>query len=175
MFFSVVTVTKDRPELFKQVLSDLENQAFSHDEFEHVIVDGSSDENYAKMQEIVNATTINARLIQRPRNCKLVTARNIGIKESRGDWLVLISDDVRIPPDYLQIAEERINANPDICGIEGAITTNNTSPLVHSASNQKGSLSRKYVGYLSANMVLRRQLLVDLGGFDESLPLAHPF
>jgi GT2 family glycosyltransferase len=152
---------------------DLEQQVFPREDFEFVVIVGSNDEIFPKVKEIIDAAEINIRFVRRP-NIGVAAARSLGIQEATGEWVGFVSDDCRVPPDWLQSAGDHIDANPKICGIEGALTTDIDSPFYHVAVNQKGEYSKKYVGYLTANMFYRRDVLVQVGGFDETLPTKHP-
>lgn len=110
-------------------------------------------------------------------------ARNLGIKNASGDWILFLDDDVSFEPDlldkYLSVFSELAF---DACN--GSVITPKESitdiPIPENESRFIGlwsSLSsyRSYsgsiriVGTCSANLLVRKSVLVDIGGFDERL------
>lgn len=53
------------------------------------------------------------------RNLGFAKANNLGVRESSGDWIVLLNSDARLKPDTLKYALEYARAHPE-CGVLGA-------------------------------------------------------
>ena len=173
MFISIIIPTKNRPILVTKVLADLAKQEFPRDHFEVLLIDdGSTKENLIKLRELLKPLELDFHFISKERGEGPAKARNLGISRARGEWIAFTDDDVEIPPYWLKNACERIVQNPDILGIEGAITSDIIHPLYHYTQNMKGPYSKKYEGYLTANMFFRKSTLVSIGGFDETFPRA---
>ncbi len=173
MFISVIIPTKDRPTLVAKVLSGVAKQDFPRDSFEVIVIDdGSTKENQAKLQDFAKTLTLRIHIYSKDRGEGPAKARNLGISYAKGEWIAFTDDDVEIPPQWLKNAHDRIVQNSEIVGIEGPITTDINDPLYHSTQNVKGERSKKFEGYLTANMFYRKSTLVSIGGFDETFPSA---
>jgi len=173
MFISVIIPTKDRPTLLERVLSGLVKQDFPRDSFEVIIIDdGSTKENQAKLQDLAKNLALDIHTYSKDRSEGPAKARNLGVSYAKGEWIAFTDDDVEIPPNWLRIAHDSIGQNPNIVGIEGSISTDIIHPLYHSTQNVKGKYSKRFEGYLTANMFYRKSTLVSIGGFDETFPWA---
>ena len=109
----------------------------------------------------------------------LTRARNIGIREARGTFLVFIDDDVRIEtPAFLKAHVVGLR-RPGIGGVGGRIMTPGLPPLTVSRNiGDLGFFGTREPGFGSdwsgptatvrgCNMSFRRDLLQMIGGFDE--------
>ena len=89
----------------------------SHRNFEIIVVDdGSTD----RPQDIV-ASYSGARCITQA-NQGLATARNVGMRASRGGYLVFLDADDRLLPEALTVGLEELNANPECAFVYGDCT-----------------------------------------------------
>ena len=97
MTVSVVIPHRNRAALLEQALASLDRQELSPGvDLDVVVVDnGSMDESH----EV--AASHGARTVQLGRNLGVSRALNRGIEESRGEWVVLLNNDVRLAPDWL--------------------------------------------------------------------------
>jgi glycosyltransferase involved in cell wall biosynthesis len=68
-----------------------------------LVDDGSSDGTAEYLRRVQDPRL---RVIVQPRNLGLPRARNRGIEESRGEWILFGEDDVRLPRDYATILHE---------------------------------------------------------------------
>ncbi len=111
-FFSIVIPVYNRSEIFEQRLTYLLKQDFT--DFEVVIVDdGSSDLLAEKLKSILTEFP-NVRII-RQINSERGAARNNGIRNSNGEYVVLFDSDDFMHHDHLSKLREGItqNINPD--------------------------------------------------------------
>jgi len=101
-------------------------------------------------------------------------ARNRGARQAMGDILVFIDSDVVVHPDTLQKIERILTAEPDISALFGSYDAD--SPANGVVTRYK-NLLHHYVHQHSAREVctfwagcgaIRRDVFLDVGGFDES-------
>jgi glycosyltransferase involved in cell wall biosynthesis len=95
-FVSVVIPTLNRYRYLKAVLKDLEVQDYSN--FEVIIVDQSDDFNMSFYKDF----KLNFKIINQKEKA-LWLARNTAIKASKGEWIALSEDDVRIGSDWIRM------------------------------------------------------------------------
>jgi len=93
---SVIIPTLNRYDYLRSVLKDLEAQDYSN--FEVIVVDQSDDFNAEFYQDF----ELNFQIINQKEKA-LWLARNTAIKTSKGEWIALSEDDVRIAPDWIRM------------------------------------------------------------------------
>lgn len=94
-------------------------------------------------------------------------ARNAGIAAARAPVVLFTDDDTEPEPGWLDAAVEYLHEHPDHVGVEGVVTSPPWDPL------HEYSISTEAPGaYLTCNIAFRRDVLRDIGGFDdESFPM----
>lgn len=93
---SIIIPTLNRYDYLKAVLKDLEAQDYSN--FEVIVVDQSDDFNKGFYDDF----DLNFHIINQKEKA-LWLARNSAIKASKGEWVALSEDDVRIEPDWIRM------------------------------------------------------------------------
>lgn len=163
MDYSVIIATYNRKGLLLRTLEALARQSLAAERFEVIVIDdGSTDgtaESLARMQ------SQQLRVISQA-NRGPAAARNRGIQEARGSWVVMTDDDTIPGDDWLAQVEKAVKDHPNWVGVEGATICSDPDPLGHWVENLRGGQ------YITANMAYARDLLLELGGLDESFP--HP-
>ncbi len=95
--------------------------------------------------------------------------RNVGAKNTNGEWLVFIDDDCLPDKNLLQTYQQAIAKHPDLLVFEGCIKPDREQQSLAEESpiNETG-------GHLwSCNFMISKNLfLKDLNGFDENFPYA---
>ena len=160
MDFSVIIATYNRRELLLRAIQALRAQTLDPDRFEIIVVDdGSTDGTAAALQGS------GAQVFSQP-NRGPAAARNLGLQQARGRWVVMTDDDTIPSPRWLESVEQAIGRHPDWIGVEGRTVCPDPDPLGHWVENLRGRQ------YITANMAYRRDVLLQLGGLDEAFP--HP-
>lgn len=92
-FVSIIVSTYDRKELLEKCIYSLFDQLYPRDRFEILIIDGGSKDGTDDLiKELIKTTQYNFRLIKQTGQ-GLSDARNIGIRESKGEIIAFIDDD----------------------------------------------------------------------------------
>jgi histidinol-phosphate phosphatase family protein len=98
-------------------------------------------------------------------------ARNRGWRQSRADWVVFLDDDVVPDLDWLERLASDLDVPADVAGSAGRIHVplpSDWPPTDWERSVQGLETAR----YATADMAYRREVLVEVGGFDERFPRA---
>lgn len=152
MKFSVIVPTLDRPASLQRLLAALAEQTWR--DFEVVIVDQSAEPIELPSLELpVRYTRIDAR---GPGN-----ARNVGIGLATGDVAAFTDDDCEPDPTWLACASERLT--DEVAGFEGLVISDQVDHSRYRVVTNRGFVG---VGFMTANLFVRRSVLEAIGGFD---------
>lgn len=174
---SVVIATYNRPDALRQTLADLAAQTRLADEV--IVVDQSRDEQGRPLDQGAALPALPGLryLGQSPPNAQ--RARNQAIREARGDLLVFVDDDVRMPPDFIANHLNTYQDRPEIDGVAGQVLepgqapTRMLPPQFRWPHNGWMFLPLNYaepcaaVNWPSCNGSVRRHAALAIGGFDE--------
>ena len=168
---SVVVATHQRAVRLSSLLDALEQQTLPREKFEVVVVDdGSTDDTPRVLEEAVASRPLDLRVVRREAAGGPATARNAGWKVARGGIVAFTDDDCRPTPGWL---EALLDAG---AGRPGRIVQGRTGPDP-AESERLGPFARtvEVSGpspyFQTCNIAYPRDLLEELGGFDESFPV----
>ncbi|HZU60020.1 MAG TPA: glycosyltransferase family A protein [Solirubrobacteraceae bacterium] len=164
----MVIPTRDRPRELERALSVVRGQRDI--ELETVIVDDGS-RVPVKLPGGEDSTT---RVIRLERSLGVAAARNRGVAAARGEWIAFLDDDDIWSPERLRLLWETANASPAEIVTSGTAKLDDRGRILsvrslpEPANIRRALRSINVLGGPSAVM-LRRQLIDRVGGFDESL------
>lgn len=164
---SVAVATRGRPERLARLLDSLESQALPHDSFEILVaVDGPDPVTEALLSERALAFRAPLRFVVLDRSRGPAAARNAAWRMGTAPLVAFTDDDCEAAPSWLEALVAASRAHP------GAAIQGPTIPNPADAANG-GPFSRtqRIEGpthwYQTCNMAYPRELLEQLGGFDE--------
>jgi glycosyltransferase involved in cell wall biosynthesis len=173
---SVVIPCYNQAHFLGEAIESVLAQSYPH--FEIVVVDDGSTDDTSEV-----AARYQAVRLVRQENQGLAAARNSGIRESEGGYLVFLDADDRLLPGALEVGVEHLNAHPECAFVFGRcrFVTSDGSPLWES------QLSRAIEGdhyvellqgnYISnpATVIYRRSVFESVGDFDTSISPAADY
>ncbi len=118
MKFSIIVPAYKSEKFIARCLESLVTQDFPAEDFEIIVVDDCSPDNqndivYSFITKFSSRNNI-IRLIKHPENRRQGGARNTGIAEAKGDWILFVdSDDFWTHNKVLQFFALIVNNNPD--------------------------------------------------------------
>jgi glycosyltransferase involved in cell wall biosynthesis len=176
MKFSIIIPTRHRPAALRACLRSIAALDYPRSEFEVLVVDDGGGVPRDVEQEF--APTINLRLVGQP-HMGPATARNRGMQLARGEYLAFTDDDCLVAPGWLSALERALQAHPR--ALVGGATCNAPDSSIYAVASQN-IIDFLYEYYASArsltrffasnNLGVRRDLLLSVGGFDETFPRA---
>lgn len=178
-FVSVIIPNYNGEEVIEDCLSSV--YATDYPNFEVILVDDASKDNSIS---IIRKAFSNTTIIQNNRNQGFVRAVNRGIKESKGEIVILLNMDTVVKKSWLSelvkvlMSNERIGIvgskilDPDEKTVQhagGIINSNGLSIHIGKGEIDVGQYDRlKEVDYVcGASMGFRKRLLEEIGYFDE--------
>ena len=182
---SVVIPTRNRPQRIMACLAALAAQTYDHDRFEVIVVDDGSDASLAPTV-VPFRERMRLELIEQS-NAGPARARNVGAARAAGALLAFTDDDCEPQEDWLAALRAHSQARPD-CAIGGhtvnALPKNACSTAsqllvdylyeyhsrAHSRDPDRAPAAPPF--FTSNNLAVPASVFRDIGGFDESFPLA---
>src|SRR5262249_19547313 len=151
----------------------------TYQDFELIVVDDASSDN--TVQVVAEFTDERIKLIRHELNKGGSAARNTGIRASNSNFIAFLDDDDEWLPEKLsKQAKILLSSPPDVCGVYcGYISVSKGELQGEYHPTKKGNLSkdllaRNCVGSASA-VLLKRECLIKVGLFDESLPCSQDY
>jgi len=179
MVVSIVVCTRDRTEKLSQCLAAL-RQIDTSVAWEVVVVDNGTTRASAELMRSAEACgDLELRVVVEPVG-GLGRARNLGWREARGDVVAFVDDDCRVTPSFVDdvavaFADERIGF------VAGRILRANRRDLkvtIEERTRARAFDPQRFIAAGSvhgANLAIRREVLVAIGGFDPNLGAGTPF
>jgi glycosyltransferase involved in cell wall biosynthesis len=167
MRFSLIVATLGRSSEIGALLESLLAQ--TRDDLEVIIVDQNADDRVAPVLKPYAAHLPITHLRSTIRNAN--HARNLGLRQARGEIVTFPDDDCLYPPGVLTRVDAAFRAAPSL----GVLTGPAASPEGGLGSGrwreESGAidLSNVWTSVIEFNLFLPRQLMLALGGFDERL------
>ena len=161
--FSVV-IPMYRGDYIKYLFDRLNGQTFR--DFEVIVVD-SGEERGDRLYEISN---FKLKYIFN-KNAGAAKARNIGIKYARGEIIAFTDDDCQPDSEWLENAKKHFDKYKS-AGLEGLIYTDE-SKLGDNRYRIVTNKGFNGIGFMTANLFIRHDIITKIGGFDERFDKPH--
>jgi GT2 family glycosyltransferase len=175
---SVVLATYNRGPLLERLLGNLGQQTFPADQLEVIVVDDGSAQPVAPQLAALKTPYRLTLLAQK--NAGAAAARHHGVTKARGEILVILDDDMQLPPEFLaeHLKFHRPGQATAVFGRYRADPNIERMPLFErwyadkwedwSAGYARGEKPRGN-GLCTGNVSMRRADYLEVGGFDLSL------
>jgi GT2 family glycosyltransferase len=167
-FASVVICTYNRARLLERALHSLARQTLLPEHFEVIVVDDGSVDNTAGVCDKMRSRMPNLKYISTGNHISLSHARNIGIGEASGNYLLFTDDDCIAAEDWVGCMIAALD-RMEIAAGAVANTAKNYFTLSHNIAQFHAFMPGGKAGPIKfiagANMGFRRSVLEELGGF----------
>lgn len=176
---SVVIPTRNRLPLLKEAVSSVVSQSFV--DWEAIVVDDcSTDSTWSWLSE-VNDTRF--RSIRLDDHSERSAARNRGLQEARGEFVLFLDDDDKLMPHALQYLLHWFNRHPDVVAVVGARRDFDerghrrrcSHPVVPIRKLMWKEAILMGFGPQFAQCAIRSETIRDLGGWDPTLVVAEDY
>jgi len=182
---SIVVATYNRKDKLKKCLNALENQTYPKEDYEIIIVDdGSTDGTYEFLKE--KQKEIKNLRIFRQNNKGPAAARNLGVKNAKGEIIFFTDDDVIVPNNWIEEFLKVFEKYPEVVAVGGYIEASEEmikknifakyesymSRLVYNMPNELYVGGFETFGVVTCNAAYKKKVIEEVGYFDETFPVA---
>ena len=164
---SVIVPTYNRLRLLRGQVNALLNQTVDTETYEVLIVNDGSSDGTKKYLEKIQKEHDNFHVFHN-QNGGPARARNTALGVAKGRIIAFTDDDCEVQNDWLETILEEFKVG--LVGLQGLTYTDreNVTPLTHQIDNESGHNSVP-----TCNAAYLRDLLYQIGGFDETFPYPH--
>lgn len=179
---SVIIPTYNNSQYIVEALNSVLLQTYR--DFEVIIVDdGSTDNTYKNITGIITAHPNLLKYIYQE-NRGLPSARNIGIKNSCGEYIALLDSDDAWLTNKLEQTINNLEENSEISMVYSDMyLVNRQGDILHKWLQTKNNFCEGYIYnqlikenfIIPSSVVIRRRLLDEVGYFDENITYAEDY
>ncbi len=171
MILSIIIPIYNGSATISTTLDSIWSQGLSIDEFEVICVDDcSTDDTYTYLQELALEHT-NMRVLRNPENLRAGGARNYGVREAQGEYVVFIDADDYFHPEALRkVVEYQVANHLDIlmCDNVRHNAGEDSERLIHNLENQSVMSGVEFMvksglPWAPWKYIFRRSMMVDNG------------
>ncbi len=182
---SVLIPTYRRAELLDRCLHSLSEQTAPAEDVEVVVVDDGSGDATQRVLERWPDRLPGLRSFVQDRNRGPAAARNRALREATSDLVLFIDDDIVLPADLVsQHLAVQARAGDPMLGLLGRVEwepalevtafmrwlDRSGLQFAYDTWLREGPVEPPYAAFYTANLSMGRELLLDVGGFDERFP-----
>ncbi len=170
---SIVIPTFNRARYLRESIDSALAQTFQ--DLEIIVVDDGSTDG---TREVVASYGDRVRYI-RQENLGPPAAMNTGVRNSRGEYYMVLGDDDALLPDMLEHQVRALDGNPDAAFVCSGVHFMDANGEIYKTSRAGRERDRTFKSLLFDNFVwhlttlVRRSVSEELGHFDESLQTTH--
>ena len=171
---SVVIPTYCKADLLRRTLHALACQEMEKGAWEVIVVDdGSPDHTREVLAEMEADFPVPLRVVAPGNNVGRARARNLGVEEASGTWVLFLDDDILAPPGLLAAPLELLAGNDKLGTIGYAVSDPDLVDAPHFRYLDTRGVARLNSStaparfFVTQNAVAPRWALKEIGGFDE--------
>jgi glycosyltransferase involved in cell wall biosynthesis len=164
---SVIIPVYNRPRTVKELIESIWELDFDLSKIEIVAADDrSADDTPRVLSELQRMSPCRFLIHRMERNGGPVAARNAAVLRSGGAYLAFTDSDCRVEKKWLR--NSLACFAPDVAFVAGAVLNKPEQPVSFFARMRPG-VAAEHASYPAENIVFRRDVLLEMGGFDERL------
>ena len=166
---TIVVPTHQRPSMLSRLLESCCGLTYPRDRLEVIVVGGARDPGREVVQAFAKRADfpVSYRIVRDDMFGSASFKRNEGARAAHGTVLAFTDDDCMVRSEWLTAAVHLFQA-PEVGGVEGAVDIPRPyRPTLTYRGSQRLSLAG---GYQTCNMLYRKAVFEECGGFDQRLP-----
>lgn len=161
-----------RRRMLETCLRSIHRAVLPGDDVEIVVVlDGGDPGDYDALHRLDRPVRVLAQPHAGP-----AAARNLGWRSSHGEVVAFLDDDTAVGDEWLADLRRHFAGDPSLAGLGGRVEPITPTNVVSRMMTDMGHLQHRRGPHgwrlITANAAVRREVLEDVGGFDERFPTA---
>jgi glycosyltransferase involved in cell wall biosynthesis len=172
---SIIIGTYNRAEMLQRLLYSLKSQALPSERFEVIVVNDGSRDDTEQACSIMEKEMPNLRYFSTEENLGISAARNRGIANASGKYILFTDDDCIAAEDWVERSCAALDKEEIAAGAV-ASDSRNFLILCHNIAQFHPFLPGRPAGTVEfvagANLAIRKDVLLELNGFQDSMILA---
>jgi len=172
----VVIPCYNQAHFLSEAIESVLGQSYPH--FEVIVVDDGSQDDTAQVASAYASEDARVRLL-RQENRGLAGARNRGLAESTGEYVVFLDSDDRLMGEALEVGVRELESHPECAFVSGHYRPIGADGDAYAVSRQDRVGGDHYLALLRDNYIsmpacvmYRRWVFEEVGGFDGSVDAA---
>lgn len=165
MDVSIIIATYNRKNLLQEAIKSLLVQDYPKDKHEIIVIDDGSTDGTDKM--IHSLFSSHLRYFRRPARGGQSKARNLGIRESKGEITIFIDSDIIAPLHFIREHMSAHRRHKDTIVDGPAIFIDSLDEIGHWSKKTLAFFDFFGASFITANTSCPKRLLLSAGGFDE--------
>jgi glycosyltransferase involved in cell wall biosynthesis len=174
---TVVIPCYNQAHFLSEAIKSIQNQTYEH--YEIIVVNDGSTDNTTEIARKFR----DVQLIEQ-KNMGLAAARNAGLLQSNGEFVVFLDSDDRLLPNALKIGLEAFEQNPDCAFVsgfcrfisaDGSRLPDLKQPRVKGEADHYEALLKKSYIWSPANVMYRRKIFEQTAPFDAAVSAAADY
>jgi succinoglycan biosynthesis protein ExoA len=164
---SIIVATRNNEPTINECLSAIFELNYPKDCLEVIVVDGCSTDATVEIAE-----KYLVKVVSEPLNAP--AAYNYALKMIRNEVLGFVDADAKVEKEWLNKLVTYLD-DPKVAGVSGGIETWNTEnpwarSIGYDLKNRYARLSKNALRIATMNLLLKKSVIEEVGGFDEKLP-----
>ncbi len=173
MLISFIVIARNEDRVIKNNLRALSNIANKLNGVEVILVDSnSSDSTLEYMKECAKNIRCPSKVILCSGELNAAVVRNIGFKNACGNLSFFIDGDTEVNIEFVEKAMELFENNKNLLGVTGQLSDymydDDFEALIEVLKDRNNISKQQSVTKFGGNVILRSDILMKLGGWDES-------
>lgn len=150
--FSIITPVYNSFHKMGRYFESLKLQTYS--DFEVIVIDDcSQDDSYEGLECYADSSEINVRVFQTDSNGGPGKARNIGVNQAKGEWILFVDSDDYLDRRCLELIDATISENCDIIVFDYIRTDGTDNKKVETISDEEKMQCKEWLLLFSGNTV----------------------
>jgi glycosyltransferase involved in cell wall biosynthesis len=171
-FVSVIVITKNNAKTIEDCIVSLMNQTYPKENYELIFVDGQSIDGTDVVIKKHMRTSQLLKLFYENYGT-MGYARNLGVRESKGDIVAFTDGDAVLPQDWIEQIVNVFKHDVKLIAIGGfdrLVSSPETTRIIDSWRRLKRVIGIKAIPCIkTVNFAIKRETIISCGGFDQRL------
>ena len=164
---SIIVATRNNEQTINECLGAIFELNYPKDSLEVIVVDGCSTDATVEIAE-----KYLVKVVSEPLNAP--AAYNFALKMIRNEVLGFVDADAKVEKEWLNKLVTYLD-DPQVAGVSGGIETWNTEnpwarSIGYDLKNRYARLRKNALRIATMNLLLKKSVIEEVGGFDEKLP-----